>query len=266
MLHSKTLLQLRNLFLVITIAAGFSSCISNKQLVYFPDPRLNTDSLINTYNVPGVYRLQPRDVLSIKIKTLDAQSSEYFNMQSENGVVNLNPASIYVSGYSVNDSGAIELPEIGALGVAGLTVNEAQNKIEKALEVYLKKATIIVKLVSFKITILGEVRSPGYYYVYNDQATVLEGLGLAGDLTDFGNRENITIIRQNDDGVGAVLVNLKDPKFLASPYYFLKPNDVIYIQPVKAKNTRGNLGTLGFISVIFGGVSAAVLFLNYLQN
>ena len=266
MLNSNARSNLQKLFLMISIAIGFSSCISNKQLVYFPDHRLNTDSLINTYNVPGVYRLQPRDVLSIKIKTLDPQSSEYFNMQSENGILNFNPASMYVSGYSVNDSGTIELPEIGAVSVGGLTVIEAQNKIEKALKVYLKKATIIVKLVSFKITILGEVQNPGYYYVYNDQATVLEGLGLAGDLTDFGNRENITIIRQNDDGVGAVLVNLKDPKFLASPYYFLKPNDVIYIQPVKAKNTRGNLNTLGFISVIFGAVSTAVLLLNYIDK
>ena len=95
---------------------------------------------------------------------------------------------------------------------------------------------------------------------------MLEGLGLAGDLTDFGNRENITIIRQVDEGSEAILVNLKDPKVLASEYYYLKPNDVVYVQPLKAKNTRNNLNTFTLSSIVFGAVSSTLLILSYLDD
>ena len=88
---------------------------------------------------------------------------------------------------------------------------------------------------------------------------------MAGDLTDFGNRQNITLIRQTPTGMGTVLIDLKDPNVLSSPYYYLQPNDVLYVQPLKAKTTRSNLTTLSVLSVVFGAVSAAVLILNYIN-
>ncbi|MCG8390204.1 MAG: polysaccharide biosynthesis/export family protein, partial [Cytophagales bacterium] len=162
--------------------------------------------------------------------------------------------------------GTIDLPEAGKIEVAGLSVNQAQELVKNTLQPYLSNASILLKLVSFKITVLGEVNNPGYYFIYNDQATLLEGLGLAGDLTDFGNRENITIIRQVDEGSEAILVNLKDPKVLASEYYYLKPNDVVYVQPLKAKNTRNNLNTFTLSSIVFGAVSSTLLILSYLDD
>jgi polysaccharide export outer membrane protein len=119
-----------------------------------------------------------------------------------------------------------------------------------------------VKLVSFRITVLGEVRNPGQYFVYNDQATLLEGLGMAGDLTDFGNRENITLIRQNGSKLGGIRLNLRNPDVLSSKYYYLQPNDVVYVQPLRVKNTRGNLNTLGVLGVVIGVASSAVFIYN----
>src|SRR5690606_27826753 len=136
---------------------------------------------------------------------------------------------------------------------------------KEKLSVYLNKATIIVKLISFKITVVGEVQKPGHYFIYNEQATVLEGLGMAGDLTDFGNRENITLIRKTANGSGTVLIDLKDPALLASEFYYLHPNDIIYVQPMKAKSTRSNVSTLGILSVLFGAISSVVLLAEYLK-
>jgi polysaccharide biosynthesis/export protein len=252
-------------WLMVGLLVFFSSCIPIKKLVYFQDPQFNTAELTPIVNQANSYRLQTRDVLSVRVKTLDSESSEYFNLQPENAFFNYNQTSAYMNGYSIDEEGNIELPEVGPIPVAGLTLNEAQSKIQKSLSSYLKKATIVVKLVSFKITVLGEVNDPGHYYIYNNQATLLEGLGLAGDMTEFGNRENITLVRQMNNGLGAVLINLKDVKVLSSPFYYLQPNDVIYVQPLKAKNTRSNLNALHVLSIAFGAISSFVLLLNFIK-
>ncbi len=259
-------MKLKSIFSFFLLLAAFASCISNKEVVYFPNPKFNTEVSTEINNPRQTYRLQPRDVLSVRILTLDSETSDYFNIQPNNGFMNLNPAGFYLNGYSIDEAGNIVLPEVGPVKVGDLTVNEAQKVIANAISEYLSTATVLVKLTSFKITVLGEVRSPGYYYVYNDQANILEGLGLAGDLTEFGNRENLTLIRQTDDGSEVVLVDLKDPKMLASKYYFLQPNDVIYVQPLKAKNTRSNLGTFTILSVLFGAISSTILLLKYVNE
>lgn len=249
--------------ILILVAVIGTSCIPNKKLVYFPDPNFNTKALTPVKNQVKSYFLQPQDILSVKVKTLDEESAEYFNTQPDNAFVNINQASMFLNSYSIDDGGNIVLPEVGPVKVAGLTLDEAQRKIKEALSVYLNKATILVKLVSFKVTVLGEVRAPGHFYIYNNRANVLEALGMAGDLTDFGNRENITLIRQTDTGSGAVLIDLRNPNLLASEYYYLQPNDVLYVQPLKAKTARGNLSNLSILSLVFGAASTAVLLLTY---
>lgn len=254
------------LALFFCVGTFASSCISNEKLVYFPNQNFNKRELTAIPNQPGAYKLQMRDILSVRIKSMDLESSEFFNLNAGNGMMNLNQASIYMSGYSIDESGNIDLPQIGKINVANITITEAQKKIQETVAGYLNNATVIVKLISFKITVLGEVKNPGYYNIYNDQANILEGLGMAGDLTDFGNRENITLIRQTESGSAAVIVDLKDPNLLSSKFYYLQPNDVIYIQPLKAKNTRANLGSLGIIGLAFSAASTIILILNYMNR
>ncbi len=249
-----------SLFFII----GSNSCISKRNLTYFQS--LDTSRTNNIKNDQPVYKLQTRDVISIRIKTLDTKTSEYFNVFPNNQFQQINPAALYVNGYSIDNDGNITLPEIGDIQVVDLTIKEAQTKIQAKLTDFVANASILVKLVSFKITLLGEVANPGYYFVYNDKANILEGLGLAGDLTDNGQRDNITLIRQIPGGSKTVLLNLKDPALLASPYFYLMPNDVIYVQPLKAKLDRGNLNTLSVLSILFGAISASVLLLNYLKK
>ncbi len=252
--------------LYIVTALFLCSCIPNKKVIYFPDPAFNYNRPTAIPNGNSTYFLQPGDVVNIRIKTLDKETADYFNIMPENGLLNFTNPGFYINSYSIDLDGTIDLPEAGKIEVAGLSVNQAQELVKNTLQPYLSNASILLKLVSFKITVLGEVNNPGYYFIYNDQATLLEGLGLAGDLTDFGNRENITIIRQVDEGSEAILVNLKDPKVLASEYYYLKPNDVVYVQPLKAKNTRNNLNTFTLSSIVFGAVSSTLLILSYLDD
>lgn len=239
------------------------SCITNKKIVYFNDPSYNSKELTLIDNRQEIYKLQPRDVLMVKVNTMDEESAQYFNITAGGSSFQRDQVSMYLEGYSIDQNGNITLPEVGSIQVSGLSVEEAQQKLQQAFSVYLTNASILVKLVNFKITMLGEVQRPGQYYIYNDQATLLEGLGLAGDMTEFGNRENVTLIRQTKNGLGTILINLKDPSILSSKFYYLQPNDVVYVQPLEAKNTRRNLGSLG---VVFGAISTTVLLLNFLRR
>jgi polysaccharide biosynthesis/export protein len=255
---------LKHLLTLVFLVILISSCIPNKKLIYFPDPNFNYQNLTEIENIPTVYRLQPRDIVSVNIKTLDEETSNYFNLTPSGPLMGFTPSMGFMMGHSINKEGEIRLPETGKIKIGGLTVDEAQEEIEKALSQFIANPSIEVKLISFKVTVLGEVENPGHYYIYNEQSTVLECLGLAGDLTDFGNRENITLIRQSAVGPGATLINLKDPQFLSSPYYYVQPNDVIYVQPMRAKATRNNLTTLHVLSVVAGVISTGILVLNFL--
>jgi polysaccharide export outer membrane protein len=254
-----------NCFCFIALIVTLNACISKRELVYFQNPKFNSNTVTATNNALPEYKLQPRDILAIRIKTLDKETSEYFNIVPGNSFQQWSPAGFYINGYSIDRNGEVTLPEVGNVKVENLTLEQAQARIQVAVNAIVKNATILVKLVSFKITILGEVNTPGYYYVYNDQATLLDALGLAGDLTDFGSRDNITLIRQTDRGTETILLSLKDPNLMASKYYYLMPNDTIYVQPLRAKLSRGNLSTLGVLSIVFGAVSTAILILNYVN-
>lgn len=252
--------------MLFVFALSSSACVTTEQLTYFPDDQFTSEAPTYISGKPKEYKLQPRDVLSVRIKTLDEETSTYFNIQPESGFQQFSPANLFINGYSINSEGKINLPEVGELEVAGLTLEQAQDVITKGVSRFVNNTTILVKMVSFKVTVLGEVKNPGYYYVYNEQATLLETLGLAGDVSELGNRENITLIRQTNSGKEAILLNLKDPDILSSQYYYLQPNDVIYVQPLRAKATRGNLDALTIVSLVFAAVSATLGVLNYTKG
>lgn len=243
----------------------FSSCYYNKRMVYFQDKGFSEFQATLMENKKSVYRIQPNDILSIKVKSsTDAQVSDIFNITSTSSVSQFSsPGSLYLEGYSVDEYGKVVLPILGSLTVKDLTMEEVQNLIQTNANKFLKNAIVIVKLISFKITVLGEVNNPGYHYVYNNQATILEALGLAGDLTPFGSRKNIKLIRQVPRGSEVVLLDLRDPELLRSKYFFLMPNDVLYVEPFKARSKKTNLENL---TLLFSAATTAILILNYLDN
>jgi polysaccharide biosynthesis/export protein len=245
-----------------------SSCYHNSRLVYLQGSQFS-EKTTSIKNERQIYRVQPNDVLSVKVKSSTESEgtggiSSLFNISQSTGSAFLaNPGTLYLEGYSITNDGKITLPIVGTLEVKGLTLEEVQNLVQKNINIYLNNATVLVKLLSFKIVVLGEVRSPGYYYAFNNQVTVLEALGLAGDLTLTGNRKNVKLIRQTPGGNEVVLLDLTDPDLLKSNYFYLMPSDVLYVEPLKARTSRSNLDV---VTVAFSAITTAVLVLTYVNN
>lgn len=246
---------------ILLLSLLISSCVSNKKLVYFQSNKFTKTTPTLIENKKPEYKLQVNDVLSIQVvSTLDNATPNIFNSNS-GGLGGINPAAaFYVTGYSVDEKGYINFPTIGRLMVANQTTSQIRDLVQQNVDKYVNNATVVVKLVSFKISVLGSVRNPGYHFVFNEQATLTEALALAGDLTDNGSRKNIKLIRQTPNGHEVVLLDLTDPNIIKSPYYYILPNDAIYVQPLKASISRSNLAPLG---TFFGAVSAVILVLNY---
>ncbi|MDO7852505.1 polysaccharide biosynthesis/export family protein [Hymenobacter convexus] len=241
-----------------------SSCVAQRQLPYLQSPGYSTATATAVANARPSYRIQPNDVLSIRVQSPQPEFNELFNVtDARTAMFGSDPGTMFLSGYSVGEDGQITLPTVGALKVVGLDVPAVQALVQQRVGSFVRGANVVVKLLSFKLTVLGEVRSPGRYFVYNGQASVLEGLGLAGDLTEYGNRQNVKLIRQTPTGAQVVLLDLTDPALLASPYYYLLPNDALYVEPLKARAARANAGNLG---LAFAGVSAIVLLLSFLKS
>ena len=245
--------------LVVLSTLLLPGCVSQRRLPYLQSTAAGA---VVVQNKRPLYRVLPNDVLSIRVQSVQTEFNELFNIADSRAMLNSDPGTMFLSGYSVSEEGEIILPTVGKLKVAGLSVEGVQTLVQQRVNGFVRGANVVVKLLSFKVTVLGEVRAPGRYYVYNGQATVLEGLGLAGDLTEFGNRENVKLVRQTDTGSVMVMLNLTDAGLLHSPYYYLLPNDALYIEPLKARTSRGNANNYG---LLFSAVSAIVLLLTYIR-
>ena len=250
----------RGVVLLVPMLLG--ACVAQQQLPYLQGKDYSTRAAVQVDNQRQAYRLQTGDVLSIKVQSVQPALNDMFNVTSGQYIQNGDPGNLFASGYSVDEAGSITLPTVGRLKVGGLTVEETQLLVQKEVARFMREANVVVKLTSFKLTILGEVRAPGRYFVYNSQATVLEALGMAGDLTEFGSRTNVKLIRQTLKGSEVVLLDLTDPELLRSKYYYLLPNDALYVEPMKARTARGNANNLG---LVFGGLSTIILLLSFIK-
>ncbi len=240
-----------------------SSCYSRKELVYLQDPTFSNEYPTQIKNRRPTYKLQVNDVLHIDIQNPDAESAQFFNYGQQQMQAFGNQSTLFVQGHSIDEGGYVTVPLVGKVKVEELTVDEAKNLLQQEVDKFLRNTSVDVKLVSFKISVMGEVNNPGYYYVYNGQANVLEGLSLAGDLTDFGNRNNIKLIRQNDNGAEVILLDLTNSDVMKSKYYYLLPNDVIYVEPSARQLKRENLVPIG---IVFSAITSLALIANVVIN
>jgi len=246
--------MVRKLLFLFLILSTFS-CITNEKLIYLQSDNITTKSPVQFNNQRDGYLVQINDVLSIDIVSPeDPTASEIFNREGGAAQGGVDPAAqLFLRGYSVDIEGNITLPLIGKLRVAGSTIEDITYRVQEVMKNYLKNSTVIVKMVSFKITVLGDVNNPGTYYVYNNQATIFEALGTAGDLTDSADRTRIKLVRQNSKGSEVVLIDVTDENTLRSPYYFLQPNDVIYAERLEEATRRTSLP---IITTIFAGLGS----------
>lgn len=177
-------------------------------------------------------------------------SVQPFNLdgQSNNVQMQLNLPQLFITGYTVDEKGNIQFPLLGDIMVRGKTIAEITSLLTEKIDKYVNNASVKVKLVSFKVTVLGEVKTPGVHFIYNDRANILEVLGFAGDLTDLGNRHRVKLIRTLENKqIQVINLDLTDRALIESKHFYLVPNDVIYVEPMKAKNFRLNLPTINLI-------------------
>jgi polysaccharide export outer membrane protein len=195
---------------------------------------------------------------------MDEKTFQLFNrIGSSTSQQAYSDADFYLNGYNVNDSGYIKLPILGRIFVKDLTVEQSQDLLQRLVDEYLKETLVVVRLVNFRITILGEVSRPGEFLIYQDKINLFEAVSLANDLTEFANRNKIAIIRQGPDGSHVHYVDMTSDQILASEYFYLKPNDIIYASPLGIKRW----GTTTFPwGLVFGAISTALLLINYFQR
>ncbi len=247
---------------IILVVIG-ASCTSHKQLIYMKN--------IDSASVEGYYpkhrpeyRIQTRDIMYVKIYSLNAEMSALINQTMGTYQQNLfqNETSLFINGYTVSDSGNIEIPVLGRIKVEGKTMDEAISAIRDRADKYLKDATVIVKLISFKISVIGEVHRPGTYNNFNNQLTVLEAISLAGDITDYGNRKQVLVLRPAPEGTRSFRLDLTNSNILSSDGFFLLPNDIVYVEPIRNKSFRMNMPA---ISLVFSSISTLILIINFIR-
>jgi len=200
--------------------------------------------------------IQTDDILSITIQTLDISASNTMSQTSASSSgsgtseKNSSPEAAAVSGFLVDKDGNVEIPILGVLKLAGLTTTQAKELIRKKASQYYKDPTIQVRFANYKITILGEVSRPSTYTMPNEKVTILDAISLAGDLTIYGKRENVLLMRDNGDKKEIVRLNLNSSNTISSPYYYLKQNDVVYVEPSKAKSAANNAPRIQLITIL----------------
>jgi polysaccharide export outer membrane protein len=252
------------LFAAVVVTLILTSCVSQKKIMYLQNETMS-DSVasIEYQNKRSFdYKVQPGDNLYIRVSSMDKNFSEFFNLTNSGSIGSYgsgnnssgNPG-IYLNGFNVSDEGTIDFPYAGKIYVKDLTIDEIQQKIQTIIGEYQKETIVYVKLGLFNLTILGEVARPGQYQVYQSDINLFQALALAGNATDFGNKKNVKIIHQTTEGSQIVRVNMNDADVLENPQYYLKPNDIIYVEPMGIK--RYGFTTMPY-STIFSAASLLV--------
>jgi polysaccharide export outer membrane protein len=220
-------------------------------------------------NIPD-YRVQYRDILYITAKAMTpegaiedllqgAQQSQSNYMRDE--------ASQYITGYNITKEGKIFLPVIGEVLVEDSTIDQVRILLQSEADKYFNNTYVDVKLLSFKFTVLGEARSPGTYVNYNNYLTVLEAVGRAGGVGDYGRRDRVLVVRPTEEGSKTYRINLQDKDLLTSEAYFLQPNDVVIIEPVGHKIFNMNLPTISFaLTTVSSAITTTLLLINFFSK
>lgn len=229
----------KTLFYIFCLSLLVTSCVPTQDLIYLQNKENASQSAAVTQLNNKPYRLQTNDVLSITIKALDPKLSEIFNLSSQAQQTSTSDA-LYINGYIVDDHGDIRIPILGEVSVVGSTVEEARIKIETQLmDQYFKKEAelfVTVKLAGFRYTVNGEVLSPGSKILFQDRVNILEAVANSGDITITGDRKDVKVMRQFPHGLEIYSIDLTDVNALKSPYFYLQPNDYVYVKPLKQKS------------------------------
>lgn len=263
----KKILTKNVMLLLLLVVVLATSCNSYKKVPY-----LQNSGNVNPFVAESVVSepvIMPYDMLTITVVSAqDLKAAMSFNliMPSDNSVLKTVISQPTLQNYIVDSKGCVNIPNVGEVHIAGKTISEAEEFVlGKVKSAFAVPPTVTVRFVDYKISVLGEVTAPGTYTIKNGKVNILQALSLARDLTIYGERSNVKIIREDATGVQNVYeVDLNDAALLNSPYYYLQQNDVIYVTPNKAKSKNSDIGSS--TSLWFSGTSVAISLISLLFN
>lgn len=262
---TKLISPLSQIFAALALSIFLSSCASStRQLTYAQDLKSGEFIKGSPSDAP-VYRICVKDNLYVKINSSDPELNKMFDPAETINQITANyegQAARTINGNIVDPDGTINLPLIGRVPVEGKSLSECEELISTEARKYLKEVTVKVRLLNYKVTVLGEVKIPGIYYNYNEYYTILDALSSAQGTTDFAKLESVLIMRNEKSGTKTYSLNLNSKSLLSSEAYYLKPNDVVIVPPGKNKNAQQRLP---WIAISIGSLSALLLLLNYLK-
>ncbi|MBN1599812.1 MAG: polysaccharide biosynthesis/export family protein [Bacteroidales bacterium] len=250
------------LIFVLTVLSLIAGCIPQNKLEYLQDPITEQKLYELQSTVPDV--IKPNDELYIKVSSFDDISFNFFDTQSDYARTAFNnELALSLVSYTVNDTGNIYFPILGTLHVEGETLEELRSKMETQLADFFNQPTVIVKYAYKKVTVIGEVQTPGNFTYSKKHINLFEALSMAGDMTVHGNRKEVYLLRQKDGKIQKNIIDLTSDALIFSNYYFLEPDDVIYVKPRSSVKWR-DISTP--ISLILSTLSTTLLAINLIYT
>jgi polysaccharide export outer membrane protein len=248
-------------FLYLLLLFLLFSCVSQRNTLYVQSQGAKSDSIYTNAKNKNI-KIEPFDVLHISISSMDQPGYNFFNNEKPN-VTSITEQSLAVIGYTVNDSGYVLLPILGKIKVQGSTLEEAGQTIALTCKSILNNPVVAVRFVNNTVTILGEVLHPGTYIYPKEQLSVFRAIGLSGDILEYGNRKQVILIREKNKSIQKHYLDLTSDAIFTSEYYFLRPNDVLYVQPLKIR--RFGMKEFPF-ALIVSAVTSVFLILYYVKK
>ena len=261
--------HIKLLFALIVISMMITGCGSTKNVAYFK----NSDS-VDLSKSQFLYdaRIMPKDILTITVSTTDPEAAIPFNLtvatvqsQSLRASTTSQPT---LQSYIVDNEGNVDFPLVGTLHVGGLTKGEAEQLVLGKIKPYMsdtEKPIVTVRMINYKISVIGEVARPGMFTVANEKISILEALAQAGDLTIYGVRDRVKLIREDATGKKEIhVLNLNDANIINSPYYYLQQNDIVYVEPNKVKSQNSSVGSM--TTLWFSATSILISLTSLLYN
>lgn len=227
---------------ILAIIFSLTSCVTNKELTYFGEKEADAALIEQSIRMnEKPYRVQVGDLLSISIKSTDKRLVAMFQpVAAENASGMQSEQSLYYNGFTVSKHGNIEIPILGEMNVLAYTLDEIEDTVKKKLlDEYFNESAdlfIVVKLAGLRFTVTGEVSSTGIYTLFQDRVNIIEALASAGDITTVGNRKDVLVIRQYPQGQKIHHIDLTSIDAFDSPYFYIQPNDMVYVKPLKQKS------------------------------
>lgn len=256
----------------LVITALLAGCGSSGKIAYLQGTETMTPEEFAQATTLYDARIMPKDLLTIIVSTTDPEASRPFNLVTPTINQGLTTTAGYqgqLQTYLVDNNGQIEFPVVGMITVKGLTKREAEQKVKGLLRTYLKEEPVVtVRFVNYKISVIGEVARPNTFTIQNEKVNVMEALAMAGDMTIWGRRDNVKILREDAEGnKRVIMMNLNDPYVIFHPDFYLQQNDVVYVEPnkVKAKNSEIGSATGIWLSATSIMISVATLLINILK-